>query len=196
MPGITTAPLIWLHSEDPFRPSDLFQHLEHTTPRIDGKPIPDLPPLDLDNLELLNGIDSGTSQVALTSNDDVTTSPSWIFGQAPDASGRIANVTACVVILVERSGRDLDAFYFYFYSYDRGPNITQVMEPLNGLIEDTEHGMHFGDHVGDWEHNMIRFRDGEPAGIYYSQHVDGAAFDWSDSHLTIQDDRVSRTVQG
>ena len=34
--------------------------------------------------------------------------------------------------------------------YDRGANITQVVEPLNRLIEDTEHGMHFGDHVGDW----------------------------------------------
>lgn len=183
------APLIWLHSEDPFRPSDLLQHIQHTTPKIDGDSIPDLPPLDLDNLELLNNVGNGTSRVALTSNDDVTTWPSWILGQTPDPSGKIANATACIVILVEKSARDLDAFYFYFYSYDRGPNITQVMEPLNRLIEDDGGGMHFGDHVGDWEHNMVRFRDGKPTGIYYSQHVDGSAFDWSDNGLTIQDDR-------
>ncbi|KAI6780071.1 uncharacterized protein J7T54_004203 [Emericellopsis cladophorae] len=183
------APLIWLHSEDPFRPSDLLEHIQHTTPRIDRDRIPDLPPLDLDSLELLNNVSNGTSRVALTSNDDVTTWPSWILGQTPDPSGRIANATACIVILVEKSARDLDAFYFYFYSYDRGPNITQVMEPLNRLIEDDGGGMHFGDHVGDWEHNMVRFHDGKPTGIYYSQHVDGSAFDWNDNGLTIQDDR-------
>jgi hypothetical protein len=103
--------------------------------------------LGLDNLASLNDI---PGQVALTSNDDVTSLPAWLLGQTPDESGRIANATPCVVILVEHSPGDVDAFFFYFYSYDRGANMTQVLEPLNGLIQDTEHGMHFGDHVGDW----------------------------------------------
>lgn len=107
-----------------------------------------MPELNLDNLALLENISS--ERVALTSNDDVTTLPAWLYGQNPDEAGRIANATPCVVVLVERSARDVDAFFFYFYSYDRGANITQVVEPLNRLIEDTEHGMHFGDHVGDW----------------------------------------------
>ncbi|KAG8416405.1 hypothetical protein J3459_007559 [Metarhizium acridum] len=181
------APLVWLHSEDPFRPADLLQHIRHTTPTANQKPISDLPDLDLDNLALLNNVSSG--QVALTSNDDVTALPDWLFGQLPDESGRIVNATPCVVILVEQSPRDVDAFFFYFYSYDRGANITQVLEPLNRLIKDTEHGMHFGDHVGDWEHNMVRFRDGKPNGIYYSQHSGGAAYAWDHADLSMKDGR-------
>lgn len=37
---------------------------------------------------------------------------------------------------------------------------------------------------------MVRFRNGKPAGIYYSQHRDGAAYDWDDKELTIMDERV------
>lgn len=143
-----TAPLVWLHSDDPFRPADMLEHIRHTTPSINQEPIPDLPELDLDNLAVLNDVDDG--RVALTSNDDITALPSWLFGEAPDESGRVVDATPCVVILVEKSPSDVDAFFFYFYSYDQGPNITQVLEPLDGLIEDTENGMHFGDHVGDW----------------------------------------------
>jgi hypothetical protein len=37
---------------------------------------------------------------------------------------------------------------------------------------------------------MVRFRDGEPAGIYYSQHRDGAAYEWDDDGLSLRDGRV------
>ncbi|UKZ74667.1 hypothetical protein TrVFT333_002337 [Trichoderma virens FT-333] len=183
------APLVWLHSDDPFRPADLLQHIRHTTPAINQNSVPDLPELDLDSLALLNDVDVGSGEVALTSNDDITTLPMWLYGSLPDESGRIANATPCAVILVEKSPRDVDAFFFYFYSYDRGANISQVLEPLNRLIEDTEHGMHFGDHVGDWEHNMVRFRDGKPTGIFYSQHTSGAAYDWNDKALSMKSGR-------
>ncbi|KJK67860.1 Plant protein of unknown function DUF946 [Aspergillus parasiticus SU-1] len=40
--------------------------------------------------------------------------------------------------------------------------------------------MEFGDHIGDWsfdrEHNMIRFSEGVPQAIWYSQHASGQAF--------------------
>lgn len=146
-----TAPLVRLHSDDPFRPSDILQHLRHTTPMVHLKPIVGLSGLNLDNLSLLNDkLDSGP--VALTSNDDVSKLPAWILGEEPDESGRLQNATSCVVILIEsgKDSQDIDAFYFYFYSYDRGPNITQILPPINSLVEDTVAGMHFGDHVGDW----------------------------------------------
>ncbi|KAF6812214.1 vacuolar protein sorting-associated protein 62 [Colletotrichum plurivorum] len=188
------APLVWLHSDDPFKPSDLLTHIRHTTPtREDGKSIPDLPPLDLDNLELLNEIrDDGRGEdVFLASNDDPLTYPAWIRGEAPDAEGRVRGATPCVMVLVEKTPRDLDAFYFYFYSFNEGPNITQVLEPINRLVNDTklDSGWHFGDHVGDWEHNMVRFRDGKPVGIYYSQHMGGSAYDWDDSKVSKADGR-------
>ncbi|KAH6962432.1 hypothetical protein BKA56DRAFT_560182 [Ilyonectria sp. MPI-CAGE-AT-0026] len=184
------APLVWLHSDDPFRPSDMLEHIHHTTPIINQKPVPGLPELDLDNLALLNDIDVGAGQVAaLTSNDDITDLPAWLFGETPDESGRISNATPCVVIAVERGPRDVDVFFFYFYSYDRGANISQVLPPLNSLAGGMADGMHYGNHVGDWEHNMVRFRDGKPTGIYYSQHSSGAAYDWNDTDLSLEDGR-------
>lgn len=118
---------------------------------INQEPVPDLPQLDLDNLAILNNITNlGDGRVALTSNDNITSLPSWLLGQTPDSSGVIANVTACVVIVVEKSDVEVDAFYWYFYSYDRGPNITQVVEPWNGIFGDDPPGYAFGDHVGDW----------------------------------------------
>ncbi|KAI5457680.1 hypothetical protein BGZ63DRAFT_393472 [Mariannaea sp. PMI_226] len=182
------APLIWLHSDDPYMPSDLLTHILHTTPYLDGQPIPDLPALDLDNLEILNEF---KGRVALTSNDDPTSTPfpEWLLGETPDETGRIHNSTACVVILVEKNELDVDAFYFYFYSYNEGANLTQVLEPFDRIASGgQESSMHFGNHVGDWEHNMVRFHNGTPVGIYYSQHMDGAAYNWDDSKLSKTDD--------
>ncbi|KAK0390651.1 hypothetical protein NLU13_0155 [Sarocladium strictum] len=144
------APLVWLHSEDPFQPSDILTHIQRTTPHLNHAPLTiDLPDLNLDNLELLNNV-----------------------------SNRV-------------QGEDLDAFFFYFYSYDQGPNITQVLEPLDQLVRGpkAESGMSFGNHVGDWEHNMVRFKGGKPTGIYYSQHEGGTAYDWDATELTLEDER-------
>ena len=44
--------------------------------------------------------------------------------------------------------------------------------------------------VGDWEHNMIRFKEGKPTGIYFSAHGGGEACDWGDEAcLSKQGDR-------
>lgn len=203
--------MVWLHPEDPYMPSGLLEHIRHTTPMVDGEPIPDLPSLELDNLEILNEFGD---EVALTAaKGDSIEHPDWLLGEKPDADGRIHNATPCVVILVEKDEVELDAFYFYFYSYDEGPNITQVLKPLDGLVsgERAASGIHFGNHIGDWyvrgfradplcrssfsfnlyrEHTMVRFRDGEPVGIFYSQHAGGAAYEWDDPTLSITDGRV------
>ncbi|POS73094.1 vacuolar protein sorting-associated protein 62 [Diaporthe helianthi] len=187
------APLVWLHSDDPFRPSDLLQHVRHTTPMVNGTPVDGLPELDLDSLALLDDRGFGRFPVALTTDpDDVTELPAWILGETPDESGALHNTTACVVIVVESEGdaSDVAAFYFYFYSYNRGVNTTRVLEPIRSMVEkDTDPAMYFGDHVGDWEHNMVRFRDGNPTGIYFSQHSDGAAYKWNDPALSKEDER-------
>ncbi|KAK7224104.1 hypothetical protein V2G26_012107 [Clonostachys chloroleuca] len=182
------APLVWLHSQDPFRPSDILGHIQRTTPSLDGKPISGLPLLDLDNLEVLNQYGD---EVALTSNDNPLSRPAWMLGETPDHDGKLRSAIASVVVLVENRFMDFDAFYFYFYSFDQGPNITQVVKPLNSLISGSKSDidMHFGNHVGDWEHNMVRFRDGRPVGVYYSQHRDGRAYDWDEPELSKVDER-------
>ncbi|KAJ4026484.1 hypothetical protein NW752_001431 [Fusarium irregulare] len=180
---------VWLHSEDRFMPSDLAAHVSNTIPKLDEQPISGLSSIELENLGYLN--EHGGNAVALTSKEDPMTYPKWILGEAPDDSGRIRDSVPCAVILVEKSEVDVDAFYFYFYSFNEGPNITQVLEPINHLIGD-EHlgsGMHFGNHVGDWEHNMVRFHNGTPVGVYYSQHVDGVGFKWDDKRINVTDGR-------
>lgn len=42
---------------------------------------------------------------------------------------------------------------------------------------------------------MVRFKDGKPTGIYLSQHVDGAAYDWDDSKISKIGERVRRTSE-
>lgn len=37
---------------------------------------------------------------------------------------------------------------------------------------------------------MVRFRDGDPVGIFYSQHAGGAGYEWDDPTLSITDGRV------
>lgn len=114
---------------------------------INEEPVKNPSPVNMDNLDLLNR--AGDMKVALTSNDDVTNFPEWLYGEEPDADGRLHNATASVVIVVERSSEDVDAFYFYFYSFDQGANMTQVKEPLGSFIG-SQDGLHFGSHVGDW----------------------------------------------
>ena len=40
------------------------------------------------------------------------------------------------------------------------------------------------------EHNMVRFHNGTPVGVYYSQHVDGVGFKWDDQRINVIDGRV------
>ena len=51
----------------------------------------------------------------------------------------------------------------------------------------------FGDHVGDWEHSMVRFVNGVPQNIYLSAHDGGAAYTYN--ALPSQDGRAIRVPQ-
>ena len=39
--------------------------------------------------------------------------------------------------------------------------------------------MTIGDHIGDWEHSMVRFVNGTPEALYLSQHRSGVAYDFA-----------------
>ncbi|KAF1983834.1 hypothetical protein K402DRAFT_396309 [Aulographum hederae CBS 113979] len=161
------APVVYLHSQDPYRPSDIAAHLTHTQPDKDFAVVSGGPdPLTLDNLDQLNGLDG--ANIYLTSKDDVTTDPAWLKGVTP-TDGKTKNAIASVIITVDKGNGLLDAFYMYFYSWNYGG---AVNIPILGV-------KNFGNHVGDWEHNMVRFQDGQPTHAWYSQHANGQAFTWS-----------------
>lgn len=179
------APLIWLHSDDPYMPSDIMTHISHTTPRLGFDTISDpIPLLDLDNLSLLNRYGKDGTDVFLTAVGDITTFPDWVYGETPGDDEVQHNSTACIIVAVEheiaKKQKVLDVFYFYFYSWNEGADITQVVPPLEQLFPDSKPGDHFGNHLGDWEHNMIRYIDAEPVAIYFSQHTSGQMCEWDD----------------
>ncbi|KAF2146347.1 uncharacterized protein K452DRAFT_283624 [Aplosporella prunicola CBS 121167] len=158
------APLSYLHHSEAYFPASIPAHLTHVQPETNYTPITSAPdPLTLDNLDQLS------DAVYLTSKDDVTTDPAWLRGSKPDCAGATGEDPTAAVVLVEKGTGILDAFYLYFYAYDWGGAY------LSGAIQ-------AGNHVGDWEHNMVRFENGTPTYVWYSQHSNGQAFAYKVLH--------------
>lgn len=64
------------------------------------------------------------------------------------------------LIVVPKEDDIVDAFWFFFYSYNLG----------NQVI------VRFGNHVADWEYTLVRFEKGKPKAVYYSEHFFGQAY--------------------
>ncbi|KAJ4302495.1 Vacuolar protein sorting-associated protein 62 [Collariella sp. IMI 366227] len=79
----------------------------------------------------------------------------------PDAGG-FSNAPA-VLVLVDKGAGIIDAFWFFFYSYNLGQTVLKIR---------------FGNHVGDWEHCMVRFQHGIPRAMFLSEHAGGKAYMW------------------
>ena len=58
-----------------------------------------------------------------------------------------------------------------------------VAERPNSIL-----GSEYGNHVGDWEHIMIRFVNGVPKYIYLSEHSSGKAYNFDAIPLTDRTD--------
>ena len=68
-----------------------------------------------------------------------------------------------VLIVVPKGDGVVDAFWFFFYSYNLGNTVFNVR---------------FGNHVGDWEHTTVRFQHGVPKAVFFSEHAFGEAYTW------------------
>ncbi|KAF3926109.1 hypothetical protein ABW21_db0201133 [Orbilia brochopaga] len=160
------APLIRLHSSDPYRPSDIGSMLANTQPKVNNQPVSGAPsPLTLDNLDSLNGLGGRSVYLTALKSPASDDQQAWLKGVAPDTNGKTNGAVSAAVIVNQKDERNTDVFYFYFYNYNAAPPIT-----ILGL------NLVFGNHVGDWENMMVRFQDGKPSAVWYSQHADGQAF--------------------
>jgi len=161
----TFAPVVYLHSTEQYFPSDLSAQLANTRPEINFEPVAGVPsPLTLDNLDSLNAL-NGTA-IYLTSIEDTASipQPEWLKGVKPDTTGKTDGAVSTSIIVNDYGNGTVLAFYMYFYAYNWG-----------GIVLD----LNFDDHVGDWEHTMITFENGIPTTMWFSQHEDGEAFDFS-----------------
>jgi hypothetical protein len=154
--------MVWLDKHEAYFPSDIQGQIDHTHPTINFNPVAGAPsPLNVNNLGALNSLGAG---IYLSSNDDFTTNPSWLAGIRPDSNAVTQGIKSCAIITTDHGNGAVDAYYMYFYAYNQGNTIF---------------GQEAGDHVGDWEHNMVRFANGTPTAIWYSQHAAGQAFQYS-----------------
>jgi hypothetical protein len=62
-----------------------------------------------------------------------------------------------------------------------------IADKANSILDTT-----FGNHVGDWEHSMIRFVDGVPEYVYLSEHSGGSAYTYA--ALTQTDSRPTTYI--
>ena len=181
------APLVHLNSEEQFWPCDIKEHLFHVTPEVNYTPIEGLPQSNLSNLDQLNHFDNGR-HVFLTSNDNVEDRPDWLGGQIniPDdftddakadhfesqtirgmirkqSHGGHSDAPA-VLLTIDKDDGIVDAFWFFFYSYNLGNIVFNIR---------------FGNHIGDWEHTLVRFQHGKPKVVFVSEHFFGSAYSYS-----------------
>ena len=184
------APLVHLHDQEEFWPGDMSEHLLHITPELNYTPIEksklQAAP-NLTNLHHLNAFERGR-HVYLTSNDDVEDRPAWLSGAkniptkiaSPntnrpwsgfESKGRGArkgtpgrSAAPAILITVDKGNGIVDAFWFFFYSYNLGNVVLNIR---------------WGNHVGDWEHTLIRFQHGKPRVVFLSEHNFGSAYSYS-----------------
>lgn len=68
-----------------------------------------------------------------------------------------------VLVVVDKGHGIVDAFWFFFYSYNLGNAVFNIR---------------FGNHVGDWEHCLVRFYQGKPKALFFSAHTAGEAYSY------------------
>lgn len=171
---IDNCPLVHLYSEEKYWPSDIKEYVKNFHLEDKNKNRINVPqPLSLNDLkfEYDHKLDNGTSvklnsaELFMTSNDDFNFDPSWLIGYQPEyGTGLIKNGPA-ILIIVDKGNGWVDAYWFYFYPFNWGPFIMG-----NGP---------WGNHIGDWEHSLVRFYMNEPKYLWMSAHGGGSAYQFS-----------------
>lgn len=166
-----TAPYVYLDVHEVYFPSDLQAQLQNTYPASqDFAAITTGPSsnLNLDNLAQLDSIPGNCSfsnfdncDVYLTSKTSPTSNPSYLYGTPPSRNLSTAGATSSAIIVRDHGDGTVDAFYMYFYAFNYG---------------DVVLGQLLGNHVGDWEHTMLRFVNGQPVSMWFSIHDYGQAY--------------------
>ena len=101
----------------------------------------------------------GTNNIFATNREDPASGSTTGQTKKKPCGGR--SDAPAVLVAIDKGDGIVDAFWFFFYSYNLG-NVV-----LN---------LRFGNHVGDWEHTLVRFKNGQPIEIFFSEHNFGEAY--------------------
>ncbi len=150
----------------------------HTTPYLNFTPIGShYRQLNLTSLNELNEYGRFTYT---QSDDNVEDRPKWMTGDRnvpveldnervsgdddallPKTRRRGRSDAPTILVVINKGDGIVDAFWFFFYSFNQGNKVLNIR---------------FGNHLGDWEHTMIRFQHGEATAVFFSEHAFGAAY--------------------
>jgi len=169
------GPLVHLNTNEPFWPASIEEHLRHTALKVPAGTAPSTPtPLkeeeEVDPCALLARPHFNHERCFLTAAQDVRPNPllhPWLVSSNGKPGHDLKSpISPAFLILVDKSAitgvpNTIDAFWFFFYSFNLGPTIANI---------------HFGNHIADWEHCMMRFQDGKPQAVHLSAHADGASY--------------------
>ncbi|ODV83179.1 hypothetical protein CANARDRAFT_9899 [[Candida] arabinofermentans NRRL YB-2248] len=164
------SPMVHLYSEERYLPYDVKEFVSHFHPEFRNGTIPfpynshtSLNITDLGDLAKYNTKDP-EAKLFLTANEDFDTDPDWLTGvkNKPNFyNGEIKDAPATLIV-VDKGNGWVDSYWFYFYSFNLGPFVMGFGP--------------FGDHVGDWEHSLVRFYKGQPVIVWMSAHGGGGAY--------------------
>lgn len=132
-------------------------------------------------MQNLSTLDSLPDTAFLTSVDDPLTNPAWLTSIANKPNSAGLSRAPATIIAVEKGNGIVDVFYFYFYAFNQGQFLSRFFQdnPMTIIrVGNFLLGILLGDHVGDWEHTMIRFINGEPTAIFLSEHSFSSAYTW------------------
>lgn len=194
------APLVHLHSEEVYWPSDMQEHLKHITPTVRYDVVPEqYRKPGINDLLELNKLDGKRGwKLYLKSDDDIEDMPAWLTSEYgipvfPDddeqkdvsqlgsmepkrnytVGGRSSG--PAVLMVIDKGNGVIDAMWHFFYSYNLG----------NGVF-----GIRFGNHVGDWEHTVMRFHNGTPVEMFLSEHAGGVSYTYEAMEKDVTGKRV------
>lgn len=166
---IKFAPLVHLYSEEKYLPYDINKFVSHFFLQYEnGTNITteDVLPLNLAKLSKFNNYTytSTGDRVFMTTNDDFMNDPEWLTGSKNIPhyeNGKIDDAPA-VLIVADKNDGWVDSYWFYFYSFNLGPFVMGKGP--------------YGNHIGDWEHSLVRFYRGKPVAMWMSAHSGGYGY--------------------
>lgn len=191
---IDNCPLVHLYSEERYWPSDITDYVKHFHLRDSNDELVELKDGEV-NLTCLSSLreqyeyafkNSSSKTIRsedlyMTSNEDFSRNPSWLIGSQPEYGTGLLKDAPAILLIVDKGNGWVDAFWFYFYPFNWGPYIMGYGP--------------WGNHLGDWEHSLVRFHLGQPKFLWMSAHSGGTAYQFDAIEKVKKLRRVNGKIQ-